>query len=58
MILSVGLVVQGRLPVSYRRGRKARVLRQEELPVQYVPALDLIAGPTAADLMIGVTEGC
>ena len=42
--------------LTYRRGRMARVLRDEKLPVQYVPARDLVAGPTAADLMVGVIE--
>ncbi|WP_242121202.1 hypothetical protein [Sphingomonas lacusdianchii] len=42
--------------LTYRRGRMARVLRDEKLPVEYVPARDLVAGTTAADMMAGVAE--
>lgn len=42
--------------LTYRRGRMARVLRDENLSVEYVPARDLVAGPTAADMMLGVDQ--
>lgn len=42
--------------LTYQRGRMARAVRDQNLPVEYVQARDLVPGPTAADMMAGVTE--
>lgn len=42
--------------LAFRRGNMARVLREENLPLEYVPARDLVGGVTAADLMATVIQ--
>ena len=42
--------------LTYQRGRMTAVLREQQLPVWYTPARDLVSGPTAADWMGSVTQ--
>lgn len=42
--------------LAYQRGRMARVLREEALPLQYIPDRELVDSASAAELLRAVTH--
>lgn len=42
--------------LAFQRGRMAKVLREENLPLQYIPDRDLVEGKSAAEMLREVTH--
>ncbi|KPH66982.1 MULTISPECIES: hypothetical protein [unclassified Novosphingobium] len=42
--------------LALQRGRMAKVLREESLPLQYIPERDLVEGKSAAEMLREVTH--